>query len=73
MLDIEHLIENALCVMTTAKEKGEDERAAFDEAMSSYTNADMLKNVCCTKEELWAIAQYIVYTYCALCNCRYKE
>lgn len=68
MSNIEHLIENAL----TAMEKNpKDTYQAFVEAMSDMRNQYMLKEVSISKNELWAIAQYIFYTW--LPNVGYKD
>lgn len=68
MSNIEHLIENAL----TAMEKNPDDTyQAFEEAMSDMRNQYMLKEVSISKNELWAIAQYMFYTW--LPNLDYKD
>lgn len=68
MSNIEHLIENALTAM---EENPKDTYQAFEEAMSDMRNQYMLKEVSISKNELWAIAQYIFYTW--LPNVGYKD
>ena len=68
MSNIEHLIENALTAM---EENPNDTYQAFAEAMSDMRNQYMLKEVSISKNELWAIAQYIFYTW--LPNVGYKD
>lgn len=60
MSNIEHLIENALTAMS---KKPSETYQAFMEEMSAGYNQQMLQEVSITEEELWAIAQYIVYTW----------
>lgn len=57
MLDIEHLIENAIHDCRSGK------NLSNNEFLSDKYNKDMLANVSATREELWYIAQYIVYTH----------
>ena len=60
MSNIEHLIENALVSMT---ENASNAYQAFVEEMSALYNKQMLAEVSITEEELWAIAQYVIYTW----------
>ena len=60
MSNIEHLIENALTAMSI---KPSDTYQAFADEMSAMYNQQMLQEVSITEDELWAIAQYIFYTW----------
>ena len=60
MSNIEHLIENALTAMGN---KPNGTYQAFKDAMRSKHNRMMLQTVAITEDELWAIAQYVVYTW----------
>ena len=61
MSNVEHLIENALVAMQMGK--GGDTYQAFENEMAAVYNQQMLEEVWMTKDELWAIAQYIMYTW----------
>ena len=63
MTNCEHLIENALMGMYKAKEKGIDIYEAFLNEMKSKHNQLMLNEVGLTKDELWEIAQYIMFVH----------
>ena len=63
MTNCEHLIENALIAMKKARSAGKDTYKAFHYEMSIYPNNDMLQRVNITIDELWEIAQYIVFTW----------
>ncbi len=54
MSNIEHLVENGVSHIQSGKGK--------DEFLSEDYNKEMLKYVSTTKDELWEICQYIVYT-----------
>lgn len=69
MSNIEHLIENALRAMESANARTEDTRLAFEKEMAASVNKQMLQAVRMTKDELWQIAQYIIYSYCQNCDC----
>ena len=60
MSNVEHLIENALTAM---KETSGDTYEAFMDEMGTWYNQQMLGMTSITKDELWEIAQYIVYTW----------
>lgn len=60
MSNIEHLIENAL---TAVSNNTDSDYQAFIEEMSAMYNQQMLQDVSITMEELWAIVQYIIYTW----------
>ena len=55
--------------MEQANSRVEDTHLAFEKEMSDYRNEQMLKEVHMTKDELWQIAQYIIYSYCQNCDC----
>jgi hypothetical protein len=57
---VEHLIENALVAISEAKD---DKHQAFVNAMSALYNQQMLKEVHITEDELWEIAQYVVFVW----------
>ena len=63
MTRCEHLIENALVKMQMAKKANMDTYEAFQDVMNLWPNKDMLEQVHITKEELWEIAQYIMYVW----------
>lgn len=63
MTNCEHLIENALMSMQKARNEKTDVYEAFQNEMNSNHNKAMLRGVCVTKNELWEIAQYIMYSY----------
>lgn len=63
MSNCEHLIENALSSIEEAKTFGADAHDSFVIEMNLPHNQEMLKKVNVTKEELWEIAQYIIYSY----------
>lgn len=63
MSNCEHLIENALVSMQRAERENTDIYKAFQDEMSWSGNKAMLDEVSMTKEELWQIAQYILYSY----------
>lgn len=63
MTNTEHLIENALISMQKARNERADVYKAFQNEMSSNHNKAMLKEVSITQQELWEIAQYIMYTH----------
>lgn len=60
MSNIEHLIENAII----AVEKGE----VFEKFNIDERNKRMLKTVCACADEIWEMAQYVVYTKCMFCD-----
>jgi hypothetical protein len=60
MSNIEHLIENVLVAMS---ENPRDTYQAFERAMSQKHNRQMLATVYIKQKELWAIAQYVFYTW----------
>ena len=60
MSNIEHLIENALTAVSNNADSGYQ---VFIEEMSVMYNQQMLQDVSITTEELWAIVQYIIYTW----------
>lgn len=59
MSDCEHLIENALNCITNAENSGKNSFEAFCEVMTYPHNAEMLRNVNITKDELWEMAYYV--------------
>jgi hypothetical protein len=61
MTNCEHLIENALASITRAGQC--DGYEAFKKEMNYNYNKEMLKQVSITQDELWEIAQYILYSY----------
>lgn len=63
MTNCEHLIENALTRMKNAEETGMDTYDAFQDEMSLDRSKMMLNAVSITKDELWEIAQYIIYDW----------
>lgn len=63
MTNCEHLIENALMSIDKAKEKGIDIYEAFLNEMKYKHNQIMLNEVSLTKDELWEIAQYIMFVH----------
>ena len=63
MTHCEHLIENALMRMQRARLANMDTYEAFQDEMNWRGNRDMLEQVHMTKEELWEIAQYIMYVW----------
>ena len=63
MTNCEHLIENALMTMQRARRYGADVYEAFQDEMNWKGNKAMLNEAHMTKEELWEIAQYIMYEW----------
>ena len=63
MTNCEHLIENALMRMQRARLANMDTYEAFQDEMNWRGNKAMLEQVRMTKEELWEIAQYIMYVW----------
>lgn len=63
MTNCEHLIENALTSMQEAKKANMDTYKSFQDKMSLHHNKIMLDEASITKDELWEIAQYILYTW----------
>ena len=63
MTRCEHLIENALMAMQRAKKDNMDVYEVFHDKMNLWPNKDMLEQVYITKDELWEIAQYIMYVW----------
>ena len=63
MTDCEHLIESALMKMKKAKDMNTNVYESFQNEMSLWHTNHMLNNVNMTKEELWQIAQYIIYVW----------
>ena len=55
MSDIEHLLENAVICM----ENKED----FKDFLEMWQTKDQLTRVSATADELWMMAQWVVYTY----------
>lgn len=55
MTNIEHLVENGIYEL--------EHNIPYKKFLTEDYNNEMLKNVSATKEELWAICQYIVYTH----------
>lgn len=55
MSNIEHLLENAIDDMETKK--------SFEEWKQRYPNSAVLPLVEATAEEIWMMAQYVLYTY----------
>jgi hypothetical protein len=63
MTRCEHLIENALMAMQRAKKANMDVYEAFHDTMNLSYNKEMLDSVDMNKDELWEIAQYIMYVW----------
>lgn len=63
--NIEHLIENAII----AVEKGE----VFEKFNIDERNKRMLKTVCACADEIWEMAQYVVYSKCMFCDWKQAE
>lgn len=63
MTRCEHLIENALMAMQRAKKANMDTYEAFHDTMNLSYNKEMLDGVDMNKDELWEIAQYIMYVW----------
>lgn len=63
MTRCEHLIENALITMQRAGRANMDVYEEFHHKMNLWPNKDMLEQVHMTKDELWEIAQYILYVW----------
>lgn len=63
MTRCEHLIENALMAMQRARNANMDVYEEFQHAMNVWPNKDMLERVHINKDELWEIAQYIMYVW----------
>ena len=55
MSNIEHLVENGITQV--------EANVSYDEFLTDSLNKTMLKTVRTTKEELWAICHYIIYTH----------
>lgn len=55
MSNIEHLLENAIDDMAAKK--------SFEEWKQKYPNSAILQFVEATAEEIWMMAQYVLYTY----------
>lgn len=60
MSNIEHLIENA--IIAVEKDK------TFEDFNSAERNKAMLRKVCACADEIWEIAQYMVYYKCMFCD-----
>lgn len=63
MSGIEHLIENGLIASDEANKNGKDAREAFYHEMSMPYNGNMLMSTSMTKDELWEIVQYVLFTW----------
>lgn len=64
MSNIEHLIENA--IIAVEKDK------TFEDFNSAERNKAMLRKVCACADEIWEIAQYVVYSKCMFCDWKPK-
>lgn len=64
MSNIEHLIENA--IIAVEKDK------TFEDFNSAERNKAMLRKVCACADEIWEIAQYMVYYKCMFCDWKQK-
>lgn len=64
MSNLEHLIENALCLQQEALKK----KSIDDEARQKYItqdyNIEMAKRENISLESIWQMAQYVTYTWC---------
>lgn len=63
MTNCEHLIENALMSMEKARNEKADVYKAFVNEMNCHHNKEMFRRVCISQDELWEIAQYIMFTH----------
>lgn len=70
MSNIEHLVENGLIAVEKARQNKESAVEAFYAEMDAEHNREMLSKVLVSVSELWAIVQYVVYTYCMFCEKR---
>ena len=64
MSNIEHLIENAIIAV--------EEDKTFEDFNSAERNKMMLRMVCACADEIWEIAQYVVYSKCMFCDWKPK-
>lgn len=60
MSRIEHLFENAITAI------GDD--ISFKEYKESWSTQSMAEGVNATLEEIWMLAEYVVYTLCQYCD-----
>ena len=65
MSNIEHLIENAIIAVEEGK--------SFEDFNSAEHNKKMLRRVCACADEIWEIAQYVVYSKCMFCDNKQAE